>query len=86
MKKRRGKKPQIPEKFYELDFAAAAKSESVGHIREKFLALEQIKVGEPFQKVAKIFNVDRATVKAWVLKVVSEGFAGLETKPVCQTT
>lgn len=80
MHKGRGRQPQIPKNFYDFDFAKAAKSESVGHIRAKLLALEQIKTGKSYKIVATIFNVHRETVKAWVMSVSSGGLHNLKIK------
>jgi len=81
MQKKRGRRPIIPPSFYSYDFESMAKKEKVAFMRVKLLALEQIKQGKGYREVARSFCVDETAIKKWVVRVVSQGPAGLRVAP-----
>jgi len=73
--------PNLPSDFYQLDFLALGKNESMYHVRIRYLGMHHIKCGKSISSVSEILSVSTRTVAYWIKRYKEDGCDGLKDKP-----
>ncbi len=76
----RGRKANIPEKVYEMDFSGLVKKEKSPEMRIRLLGLLNVKKKKSFLQVAEALNVNEKSVRNWVKRFKENGIEGLRNK------
>jgi transposase len=71
---------QLPENFYDYDFAELAKSERDPRKRSRLTALGILQQQVSLNKTAKLLKTERKTVRGWLTKFKQFGLEGLSDK------